>query len=151
MKCHNRLIVHKNYGNMHLVCKCGHSCNIYTGRDTRPTPKKDPEIPKDLKIFDPKIAEFKGRPVVEGKYENQSIYFLKESFGTFSVGEAGNEVLFFPSLNIKKSNSPEIIEPFEAGEFCHYLSEREMASIKESGSKLLKLQFLEFERSQNKD
>jgi hypothetical protein len=151
MKCQNRLIVHKNYGNLHVVCKCGHSCNIYTGRDKQPAAKKDPEIPKELSVFDFIISEYQGRPIVKGKYINQSIYFLKEPFGSFSVGEAGNEILFFPSLNIEKSNSPEIIEPFEEGEFCHYLSEKEMASIKESGSKPLKLQFVRFDKSRNKD
>ena len=75
MKCHNILIVHKNYGNMHLVCKCGHSCNIYTGRNARPIPKKDPEIPKDLRVFDFTISEYQGRPIVKGKYINQSIYY----------------------------------------------------------------------------
>lgn len=151
MKCQNRLIVHKNYGNLYVVCKCGHSCNIYTGRDKQPAAKKDPEIPKELRVFDFIISEYQGRPIVKGKYINQSIYFLKEPFGSFSVGEAGNEILFFPSLNIEKSNSPEIIEPFEEGEFCHYLSEKEMASIKELGSKPLKLQLLRFDKSRNKD
>ena len=151
MKCQNKLIVHKNYGNLHVVCKCGHSCNIYTGRDKRPVTKKDPEIPKELRVFDFMISEYQGRPIVKGKYINQSIYFLKRSVGSFSSGEAGDEILFFPALNIKKSNSLDIIEPFEEGEFCHYLTEKEMASIKESGSKYLTLQFLEFDKSRKKD
>jgi len=151
MKCQNRLIVHKNYGNLHVVCKCGHSCNIYTGRDTRPPLKKDLEIPRELSVFDCTISEYKGRPIVKGKYINQSIYFLNKPLGSFSVGETENEVLFFPSVHIEKSKNSEIIEPFEEGEFCHYLSEEEAASIKESGSKPLKLQFLQFDKSTNKD
>jgi len=151
MKCQNRLIVHKHYGNLHVVCKCGHSCSIYTGLNTRPSPKKNSETPKELKVFDCIISEFQGRLVVRGKYINQSIYFLKRPFGSFSVGETENEVLVFPSVHLEKSNSSEIIEPFEEGEFCHYVSEKEAASIKESGSKPLKLQFLEFDKSQNKD
>ena len=151
MKCQNRLIVHKNYGNLHVVCKCGHSCNIYTGRNTRPGPRKDPEIQKELRVFDCTISEYQGRPTVKGKYINQSIYFLKEPFGSLSVGETDTEVLFFPSVHIEKSNSSEIIEPFEEGEFCHYLSEKEVASIRESGPRPLKLQFLEFDKSRNKN
>ena len=151
MKCQNRLVVHKNYGNLHLVCKCGHSCNIYTGRNTRPVPKKDLEIPKELKVFNCMISEHQGQQVVKGKYINQSAYFLKKPFGSFSVGETDIEVLFFPCVHIEKSNSSEIIEPFEEGEFLHYLSEKEVASIEEEGSKSLKLQFLEFDKSRNKD
>jgi hypothetical protein len=151
MKCQSRLTVHKNCGNLHVVCKCGHSCNIYTGRDTRPAPKKETEIQRELKVFEFVISEYQHRPIVKGKYKNQSIFFLKEAFGSFSVGEAGNEVLFFPSLNIDKSNAPKVIEPFEEGEFCHYLSEKEAASIKESGSKPLRLEFLTFDKSNKKD
>lgn len=136
---------------IHGMGKCVHSCNIFTCLNTQPAPKKDPEIPKELKVFDFIISEHQGRPVVKGKYMNQSIYFLKRPFGSFSVGEAGNEILFFPFLNIEKSNSPEIIEPFEEGEFCHYVSEKETASIKELGSKPLILQFIKFDKSQNKD
>jgi len=155
MKCQNRLIVHKNYGNLHVVCKCGHSCNIYTGRNNQPAPdlKKDFEIPKELKVLDCIVSEYQGRPVVRGKYVNQSIYFLKQPFGSFSVsvGETEKEVLFFPFIHIEKPNKSKMIEPFEEGEFCHYLSEEEAASIKESGSKPLKLQFLQFDKSTNKD
>ncbi|MDP8217158.1 MAG: hypothetical protein P9M03_00320 [Candidatus Theseobacter exili] len=151
MKCQSRLIVLKNYGNLHLVCKCGHSCNIYTGRNTRPTTKKDPEIPKELKVFDCRISEYQGRPVIKGKYINQSIYFLKRAIGSFSVGKTEKEVLFFPSLHIEKLNRSEIIEPFEEGVFFHYLSKEEAASIEKEGSTLLNLKFLGFEKSQNKD
>lgn len=151
IKCQNRIIVHKNYGKLNVVCKCGRSCNIYTGLDKRAAAKKGSEIPKELRVFDFIISEYQGRPIVKGKYINQSIYFLKKPFGSFSVGETGNEILFFPFLNIETSNCPEIIEPFEEGEFCHYLSEKEMASIKESDSKPLKLLFLEFDKSRNKD
>ena len=113
--------------------------------------KKDSGIEKGLKVFDFMISEFNGRLVVKGKYENQSIYFLKNSFGTFSVGETNKEIAFFPFLNIEKSKESEIIEPFEEGDFCHYLSENEEALIKDSKLEPIELQFLDFDKSQNKD
>lgn len=49
-----------------------------------------------------------------------------------------------------KPNSIEIIEPFEEGEFCHYLLEREAESLKELSLGPLKLQSLEFDKVQKK-
>jgi len=80
MKCQSRLTVHKNYGNLHVVCKCGHSCNIYTGRDTRPVPKKELEIPKELKVFDFIISEYQHCPIVKGKQVQQGQVYILDSF-----------------------------------------------------------------------
>ena len=140
----NKDIIHEKKGGFQSI-------NVHNSHHAQPILKRDPEIPKELKIFDFIISEYQGRPVLKGKFINQSIYFLKKPFGSFSVGESGKEILFFPYLNIEKANSIEIIEPFEEGEFCHYLSERENASIKELSLESLKLQFLEFDKSQKKD
>lgn len=113
--------------------------------------KRHLEIPKELKVFDILIYEYQGRLAVKGKYINQSVYVIKGPLGAFTIGEAGNEIVFFPSLNIEKSNQPRNIEPFEEGEFCHYLSEEEASSIKESRSVPIELKFLEFDKSRKKD
>lgn len=119
---------------------------------SKETATKHPDIPREIKIFDCMISEYKGRCIIKGKYINHSIYFLYEPFGALEVGGNDKIVLIFPALNILEQSNPmpspeQVIGPFEDGQFCHYLSDEEVASINPSETNQIKLQFLDFKKS----
>lgn len=71
------------------------SINPHAIHHTRTIPKKEYEIPKELKILDFMVSKYQGRPVIKGKFINQS-FSLNSPLVLFRL--VNREKKFYSSL-----------------------------------------------------
>ncbi|MCF8070611.1 MAG: hypothetical protein K9L30_18680 [Desulfobacterales bacterium] len=149
LKCKSNLRIHKWYGKLHVACNCGHLLNIDTGKNIHLKQNIDDEerIYKGLQVLKCDFVEKEGAVIISGKLKNNSVFFLKNIVGAFTLKESKEEILFFPEVNLNKSNNKNYIEPFEEVEFSHYLSKEEAVLARKSNFSGFNLTFLQFDKS----
>ena len=151
LKCNTKLRIHKNYGKLHVFCRCGNQINIFTGKSNSSKIKKATNIYDELKLHNYAFIEKEGNVIFCGKLKNISNAYLVNMVGAFTLKNCVQEILFFPEVHLLRGKNIDCIDPNQEIEFSHFLTEIEAKEAKKSNFEGFKLTFLQYDKGVSKN